>query len=83
MKKHPHTLEKFRDDLRRAMSERGSSQKDIEISFGVHQSIISNFLSGRRGLSGDNLLALWPFVYGEPPTAPPATSPEPAAHARP
>jgi len=76
-----YTLKQFRDDLRRAMSEKGRSQKDLEADFGVHQSIISNFLSERRGVSGESLLALWPFVYGDiampRPTASPATPPEP------
>lgn len=61
----PRDLTTFRGDLRRAMQTTKSTQKDVERVTGVAQGIICNFLSGKRGLSGDSVFKLWPFVYGD------------------
>lgn len=55
----------FRADLQKAMQRDGFSQSRLAGASGVSQSSLSFFLSGERGgLSGENLLRLWPFVYG-------------------
>lgn len=78
MEKHPENLDSFRRDLRDAMVRAACGQIDLMRDYGVNQSIISNFLSGRRGISADSMLKLWPFVYGRIeagpaiPTTPPA-----------
>lgn len=77
----PRDLTSFRGDLRQAMSRTESTQKDVERITGVAQGIICNFLSGKRGLSGDSVFKLWPFVYPEPPAPTPAPAPAPPAEA--
>lgn len=78
MEKHPTNLDSFRRDLRDAMTRAECGQLDLMRDYGVSQAIISNFLSGRRGISAGSMLKLWPFVYGEieapiaSPTTPPA-----------
>lgn len=64
MKSIPKNTEAFREDLRKVMSESGKSQRDLETGYGVSQAILSNFISGNRGISSDSMLKLWPFVYG-------------------
>ena len=57
-------IDRFREDLRDAITSRKANQGDVVRASGVSQGAISNFLSGKRGLSGESLLKLWPFVYG-------------------
>lgn len=61
----------FRKDLLTAMSRKGIKQIALAAMSGVSQPNLSKFLRGKKGISGDDLLALWPFAYGEgisPPT---------------
>lgn len=82
------TLNDFRHDLQHAMRTLDLIQQDVERDFGVSQSIISNFLSGRRGLSGASVLKLWPLIYQPPelrsdlwpPAAPSTPSAREEAH---
>ena len=63
-------IERFREDLRNAILQRDETQTEVERICGVSQGMISNFLNGKRGLSGASVLKLWPYVYGcEFPTA--------------
>lgn len=63
MKHNNFSLDTFRKDLKRSMLRAGYVQTDIAKEFGVSQGTISNFLSGRRGISGAAILKLLPFVY--------------------
>ena len=71
-------IQKFRQDLLERMQLTGKSQSCLSVECGVQQASLSRFLSGSNGLNGEAVLKLWPFVYGEPPTAAPATPHEPA-----
>lgn len=72
MEKHPSNLDSFRRDLREAMTRAEYGQIDLMRDYGVNQAIISNFLSGRRGISAGSMLKLWPFVYGQDEVCTPA-----------
>lgn len=71
-------IETFRTDFLARQAETGISQNKISAQYGVEQASLSRFLSGKSGLSFDNALKLWPFVYGNSfrATATPTTSPE-------
>ena len=58
------TIESLRNDLRIVMSEQKLTQQSVEAISGVPQSTISSFLQGKRGLSAQSMLLLWPIVYG-------------------
>jgi len=73
-------IDRFREDLRNAILTRDETQSDVERVSGVSQGMISNFLNGKRGLSGASVLKLWPYVYGcEFPS--PSSSSEEASNA--
>ena len=59
-------LEAFRRDLLTAIKRENIIQTALEAKYGVSQALISNFLAGKRGLSLQSFLKLWPFVYGAP-----------------
>lgn len=46
------------------MQDTGETQSGVSAAYGVQQASLSRFLSGGSGLSGDAILRLWPFVYG-------------------
>lgn len=71
-------IQKFREDLLARMRDTGKSQSSLSSIYGVQQASLSRFLSGSKGLNGDAVLRLWPFVYGASPTAPSTTPPIPA-----
>ena len=60
-------IQKFREDLRKRLSETGKSQLRLSIDLELEQASISRFLSGKSGLSGEAILKLWAFVYELPP----------------
>jgi len=67
-------MQKFRDDLLTAMAQKGATQTDVSEKTGVLQSSLSFFLTGEReGLSGKNVLRLFPFVYGNLPPLDPVS----------
>lgn len=74
-------IKKFRTDLLARMRDTGKSQSSVSSTYGVQQASLSRFLSGNKGLNGDAVLRLWPFVYGASTPEPPATSPSPSAQA--
>jgi len=80
MKTKPSPIERFREDLRNAIQARDETQSDVERASGVSQGMISNFLNGKRGLSGASVLKLWPYVYGCEFPSSPAAAPEEASH---
>lgn len=67
------SIEQFRNDFTHRLESTGRSVTSIAHEFGVEQGSLSRFKNGSQGLSGDNVFALWPFVYGELP--PPNTIP--------
>ena len=72
-------ITKFRTDLKAAMTTKKATQTTVAEETGVLQSSLSLFLSSERdGLSGENILKLLPFVYGNsifPDLPPPVVSP--------
>ena len=71
-------MTQFKHDLAKALENTGHTQAELSKLSGVPQSTISLFLSGsRKGMTGDSMLKLWPFVYGQhPPAKPPAPDQE-------
>lgn len=59
----PHSLTDFRQALKNAMALKGLTQPELAEVAGVSQSSLSLFLTEKRGLSGEAVLKLWPFVY--------------------
>lgn len=58
-------INQFRLDLEAAVEASGKSVSAIAQERNVQQASLSRFLSGKTSLSGENILALWPFVYGD------------------
>ena len=58
-------ITQFRQDLRSAMDKKGITQKDLSAMMSITQPNISKFLRGLKGISGKDMLLLWPFVYGD------------------
>lgn len=74
-------LDTFRNDLAARMLEENLSQQKISRLSGLDQASLSRFLRGETGISGKNVFALWPFVYGDLPTprcSASASSPNPS-----
>ena len=74
-------LTQFRTTLRAWMAEEGMSQKALAQESGVDQASISRFLRTEKpeGLSGESVLRLYPFVFGNDP---PPQRIEKAVHSR-
>lgn len=70
MKKFTNT-QLLREGLLELMRKQKFSQAKVGQKVGVTQSVISLFLSGRRGLSGDSALKIQNFILFE--TTPPVT----------
>lgn len=60
------SLNELRDDTRRCIANKKTTQSEVCKLTGLTRPILCNFLNGRRGLSYQNAIALWPFVYGLP-----------------
>lgn len=58
------SIEQFRNDFTQRLESTGRSVTSVAHEFGVEQGSLSRFKNGSQGLSGDNVFALWPFVYG-------------------
>lgn len=58
-------IETFRSDFLEMKEKTGATQNRLSEMYGVEQGSLSRFISGRQGLSFNNVVALWPFVYGE------------------
>lgn len=75
-------IEKFRSDFQLRRTLQGGPMLDVASACNVDFAIISRFAAGKRGLSFENVIKLWPFVYGHEfpsppsPTASPKTAPE-------
>lgn len=76
-------LTQFRTALRAWMAEEGMSQKALAQKSGVDQASISRFLRTENpdGLSGESVLRLYPFVYGN--ALPPPSAEAPGSEASP
>ena len=57
--------EKFRLDLLARFVTAKAVPLHVAKKYGVEQASLSRFMRGKAGLSFDNIVALWPFVYGE------------------
>ena len=55
-------MEKFTDQLRRAILDCGQSRYAISQKAGVAESILSRFVRGERGLSSDSIDSLMEFL---------------------
>lgn len=77
MKKFTNT-HLLREALVELMEKQKFSQAEVGQKVGVAQSVISLFISGRRGLSGDSALRIQDFILTEtlPPTTPSTTQQE-------
>lgn len=65
MKRIPTDIGVFRDDLRKAMIANNDTQDGVGRTVGVSQAVICNFLTGKRGLSGDSVFKIMSYVYPE------------------
>lgn len=65
MKRIPTDIGVFRDDLRQAMRTNNDTQEGVGRTVGVSQAVICNFLTGKRGLSGDSVFKIMSYVYPE------------------
>lgn len=55
--------ERFRTDFLARMKSTGIRQVRIGELYAVQQGTLSRFIKGKTGISFDNVLKLWPFVY--------------------
>lgn len=55
-------IAEFRQRLKALIEASGIRQQDIVRLCGIQQATLSRFLSGERGLSGDNVLKLMPLL---------------------
>lgn len=79
MKRIPTDIGVFRDDLRQAMLANKDTQDSVGRTVGLSQAVICNFLTGRRGLSGDSVFKIMAYVY--PEKCQEVSAPEGAPHA--
>ena len=74
----PMNIEQFRTDFVSRLREERRSVNSVALEYGVEQASLSRFISGKRGLSGESVFSLWPFVYGgdarASPDQPPASN---------
>ena len=60
--KNIYEIEKLRTALRRLLSERRLTQKELAREIGASQGAISNFLTNKRGFGGEYALRIARFV---------------------
>lgn len=69
-----NTTQKIRDNLARRLQAFSLNQLEAANRIGVSQSMLSLFLSGKRGLNGESMLKVLNFlqeeIYTSPPTPP-------------
>ena len=59
-------IEKLRSDYRAAKERAEKTQQEIGAEYNVPQASLSRFETNVAGLSFENVVNLWPFIYGEP-----------------
>lgn len=62
--KNTHEINTLRLKLKRIMSDHGLTQNDVARKTGVSQGAISNFLTDKRGFSGEYALRIAKFIAG-------------------
>ena len=55
-------IEQFRKDFIRRVREDGRSVNSVANEYGIEQASLSRFVNG-KGLAGETVIALLPFVY--------------------
>lgn len=60
--KNIYEIEKLRTELGKLLSERGITQNELAQKIGISQGSISNFLTKKRGFSGEYALRIAKFI---------------------